>query len=172
MAIKIEGGRLLELCYAICYLQRLPNWVRSDWKVHFVYGIWLMLHWANLNWLRSEFIYFILFLILLFTCVLSFLLYTTLLKAFFMFCIHMMFLITGGGFLISKYNSLLVCQVVTKKFYAHLRCLFNLCLRNNSFPRILFMRRIHEKNSLLQKKFAWQIRVFKQPWTSKRTWPS
>ena len=34
---------------------------------------------------------------------------------FFMFWIHTMFLITGGGVLFSKYNSLLVCQVVTRK---------------------------------------------------------
>ena len=36
-------------------------------------------------------------------------------EGFFLFCIHMMFLITGGEFLFSKYNSLLVCKVVTRK---------------------------------------------------------
>ena len=37
-----------------------------------------------------------------------------------------------------------------ENFYAHLRSLFNSCLRNNSFRCILFTRRIHQKNSLTQ----------------------
>ena len=64
-------------------------------------------------------------------------------ELFFMFCIHVMFLITGGRLIFSKYNSLLACRLVTRKNFLRPPPTVSFqFMRNNTFRRILFMGQI------------------------------